>query len=113
MIKDNSNTAKLVYILYLTSFIFLITGIIGLIMAYINLNDAPLWLQSHYKFQIRTFWLGMLYLFTGVFILGNATFAFVWITILALFFWFTIRCIKGLKYIDTKQAHPTPTSWFF
>ena len=54
----NSSTAKLVYILYLVGLVFGITGIIGVIVAYVNKGDAPEWMQSHYRFQIRTFWMG-------------------------------------------------------
>ena len=55
--------AKIVYILYLVSLLFGITGIIGVVMAYINKDDAPEWLQTHYQFQIRTFWIGALFIF--------------------------------------------------
>ena len=55
--------AKIVYILYLVSLLFGITGIIGVVMAYINKDDAPEWVQTHYQFQIRTFWIGALFIF--------------------------------------------------
>ncbi|MXZ09042.1 MAG: hypothetical protein F4Y79_06295, partial [Gemmatimonadetes bacterium] len=51
-----SGTAKIVYILYLAELVVGITGLIGVIMAYVNRSDAPEWLASHYRFQIRTFW---------------------------------------------------------
>jgi len=38
--------AKIIYVLYLVSFILGITGIIGLIMAYIYKGDARDWLKS-------------------------------------------------------------------
>ena len=53
-----AGTAKLVYILYLVSLLIGITAIVGLIIAYVNRDDAPGWLQTHYRFQIRTFWIG-------------------------------------------------------
>jgi len=30
-------------------------------MAYIYKGDAPDWLKSHYRYQIRKFWIGILY----------------------------------------------------
>lgn len=57
--------AKIVYILYLVGVVFGITGLIGVVMAYIYKSDAPEWLSSHYQFQIRTFWIGLLYLVVG------------------------------------------------
>src|SRR5438477_11416343 len=49
-----ADTAKIVYILYLVSLIFGLTSIVGVIMAYVNRADAPGWVRSHYRFQIRT-----------------------------------------------------------
>ena len=58
---DITGTARIIYILYLVGVAFGITGLIGVIMAYANRSDAPEWLASHYRFQIRTFWLCLLY----------------------------------------------------
>jgi uncharacterized membrane protein len=103
-------TANLIYILYLLSLIFGVTSLVGLIMAYINKGDAPEWLQSHYRFHIRTFWIGLL---LGV--VGAVTAAFV-VGILILVFlcvWWIVRCVKGMKYIARGSAHPDPASWMF
>ena len=43
----SGSTAKIVYILYLVGILFGITGLVGVVMAYINKSDAPEWLQSH------------------------------------------------------------------
>ena len=89
-------TAKLVYILYLASLIVGVTGIIGLIMAYVYRADAPEWVKTHYRFQIRTFWIGLLYAFlsllTVIIIVGIFFGAFTVI-------WWIVRCVKGLKLL--------------
>ncbi len=103
-------TANLIYILYLLSLIFGVTSLVGLVMAYINKGDAPEWVQSHYRFQIRTFWIGLL---LGV--IGAVTVAF-GVGILILVFlcvWWIVRCVKGMKYISQGSAHPDPASWMF
>jgi uncharacterized membrane protein len=103
-------TAKIVYILYLVGIVFGITGIVGVVMAYINSSDAPDWLKSHYQFQIRTFWIG------GLYILIGALLSIVVIGYLVLLFWviwLIVRCIKGMKSLDLKTAHPNPTGWMF
>ncbi len=79
-------------------------------MAYINKSDAPEWLQSHYRFQIRTFWIGVLYMMIGV-ILTLALIGY--LIILFWVIWLIVRCIKGMKTLDNKQAHPNPTGWMF
>ena len=49
---STDRTAKTIYILYLVGLVFGITSIIGIVMAYLNQNDSPEWLKSHYRFQI-------------------------------------------------------------
>ncbi len=108
--KDESTTAKLVYILYLASLVFGITGIIGVIIAYVNKGDGSHWLDSHYRFQIRTFWIGLLYTLIGaitVFILIG------YLILLCTVIWMIVRCVVGFKYINRQQAYPAPGSWLF
>ena len=57
----STSNAQIIYILYLVSLVVGVTGIVGVIMAYVYRGEAPDWLQSHYRFQIRTFWIGLLY----------------------------------------------------
>lgn len=103
-------TAKLVYILYLVGIVFGITGIVGVVMAYINKDEAPDWLKSHYQFQIRTFWIGGLYLLIGtllsVILIG-------WLVILFWVVWLIVRAVKGMKFLDAKETHPNPSGWMF
>lgn len=102
--------AKIVYILYLVSLLFGITGIIGVVMAYINKDDAPEWLQTHYQFQIRTFWIGALFIFLGsilsVILIG-------WFLLLFWVVWLIVRSVKGMKALDEEKAIDNPTSWVF
>ena len=99
-----------VYVLYLVSLLVGITSIVGVIMAYVNRDAAPAWLQGHYRFQIRTFWIGLLYA-----VIGTAT-APIGIGVLILFFalvWFIIRCVKGMVVLNGGREHPDPASWLF
>lgn len=101
---------RLVYILFLVNILVPFLGIIGVVMAYVNKDDVPEWLQSHYQFQIRTFWFGLVYVVLGwilaVLIIGYFILFFTAI-------WVIIRCVKGMKYLDSHQAHPNPTAWMF
>jgi uncharacterized membrane protein len=49
-------------------------GIIGVIIAYLNHADVPAWVKTHCRFQIRIFWIGLLYAFlsllTAIIIVG-------------------------------------------
>ncbi|MDO6563014.1 hypothetical protein Q4488_06405 [Amphritea sp. 1_MG-2023] len=108
--SDKGSNAKIIYILYLASLIFGITGLVGLIMAYVNKADAPEWLKSHYQWQIRTFWMALLYTVIGII---TASFLIGFLILLLNVVWFIIRCIKGLSALDKQQPLPQPTSWLF
>jgi uncharacterized membrane protein len=58
--------ALIVYILYFMSYITGLTALIGVIIAHLQLKDADALLRTHYRFQIRTFWIGILYLVIGI-----------------------------------------------
>ncbi|NOQ94355.1 MAG: hypothetical protein GQ547_06955 [Methylophaga sp.] len=109
-IQVSTTTPKLIYILFLANIIVPLLGLIGVVMAYVNKDDAPEWLQTHYQFQIRTFWIGLLYLFISgllsVIMIGFVT----WIATIV---WIIIRAINGMKYLEAKEAHPNPTAWMF
>jgi uncharacterized membrane protein len=106
----SAGSAKIIYILYLISIVIGITAVVGLIMAYVNRDDAPEWLKSHYRFQIRTFWIGALYLFMGVLLSQVVIGLFI---ILFWLLWLIVRCARGMKYLDRQQAHPAPEGWMF
>ena len=108
--STSTGTAKIVYFLYLASIIINIIAIVGLILVYVNKDDAPAWLESHYRFQIRTFWMAVFYWVTGIMLLH---FIIGWVVLLFLFFWLIVRCAKGLKYIDRREAYPNPETWLF
>ena len=108
--NNSSSIAKVIYILLIIGTIIGITGIIALIMAYVNKDDSSHWLQTHYRFQIRTFWIGILYA-----VIGAITFNIVigYFILLFTFFWLIIRCAKGLKQLEDNQPVKNLTSWFF
>ena len=108
--KADGGTAKIIYILYLVSLLLGITSIIGVIMAYVNKGSGPDWLESHYRFQIRTFWIGLL-----IAVIGIVTSA-IFIGVLILLFyvvWLIVRCVKGMKFLDLQQPLPDEKSWLF
>lgn len=108
--RATEGTAKIIYILYLVGIVVGVTAIIGLILAYLHRNNAEDWLKSHYQFQIRTFWIGVLYTAIGgiltLIVVGYAVFLF-WLV------WLIVRCVKGIKYLNDNKAHPTPKGWLF
>ncbi len=108
--QNSQSTAKVVYLLMLVNIIVQFLGIIGVIIAYVHKSGAPAWLQTHYQFQIRTFWIGLLLIVGGIFLWSAGVGA---IILLFWLVWLIVRCVKGMKYLDQNQPHPNPTTWLF
>lgn len=106
----NTDMAKIIYVLYLVGLLTALTSLVGVVMAYIYRDEAPDWLKTHYTFQIRTFWLMLLYAFI-CFLLTFALIGMLLFFVLAV--WWIIRCVKGLTYLDQRVAYPDPEGWGF
>ena len=91
-----------VYILYLASYLLGITALIGLILAYVSRKGADTVSRSHFDYQIRTFWIGLLVGIIGIIL------SFVLVGYLVLFgllLWTLYRIITGMiKLLDNKPA---------
>jgi uncharacterized membrane protein len=59
---SNSQLAFAVYILYFVGYFTVVTAIVGVIIAHVQAGSSDPALNTHYRFQIRTFWIGLLYL---------------------------------------------------
>lgn len=65
-LKSLRNLAQTVYGLYALSYFAGVTAIVGIIINYVKKEEvAGTWLESHFRWQIRTFWFGMLWAFIG------------------------------------------------
>ncbi|HEY5065312.1 MAG TPA: hypothetical protein VIJ04_10910 [Xanthobacteraceae bacterium] len=110
-VVSNTQLALAVYILYLASYVVGITALVGVIIAHVQIGStADPMLRSHYQWQIRTFWIGLLYFVIGVVL------CFILVGILVLLFWFIwtiVRTIKGLLALNENQSIANPTSWLF
>jgi uncharacterized membrane protein len=110
-VGSDTTVALVIYVLYFVAYFTGITALVGVIMAHIQVGSTsdPL-LVSHYRFQIRTFWIGLLYLVVGYLLI------IVLIGFLILLWWFIwslIRNIKGVLALNERRPIPDPTSWLF
>jgi uncharacterized membrane protein len=97
--------ALIVYILYFVAYFTGITALVGVIIAHIQVGSADPMLSTHYRFQIRTFWIGLLYVVIGTIL----TFAVVGIRGVVL----VVRVVAGAQYqgrarLERKQADREP-----
>lgn len=105
---DSEKSAKtittVIYALYAASFLIGITAIVAIVMNYVKKDDvAGTFLESHFRWQIRTFWFGLLW---GV--LGAITMLLIvgWFVLIADGVWIIYRIVKGwLRLNDNKQMY--------
>jgi uncharacterized membrane protein len=102
--------AFIVYVLYLVGYFNGFTKLIGVIIAHVQLGSGDPVADSHYQFQIRTFWIGLLYILVGV-VLIVVLVGFV--VLLWWFVWSLVRNIKGLLLLNDNKPVANPTSWLF
>jgi uncharacterized membrane protein len=108
-LEPGKTTLHIIYILYLVSFVISgIPALIGVVMAYINRNKSAAWLETHYTWLIRTFWIGLLYSFISVILM--LVFIGV-IVVIAVAVWVIIRCIIGLQALGRGEPIRNPQSW--
>ena len=108
-LQDDKTLPGVIYALHIAG---VVTGgltcLIGAILAYISRKDAPEWLASHYEFQIRTFWLALLFSVAGIILtpVGIGVVALV-----ATGLWLVVRAVVGLSTLLKGQPYPTPKNW--
>ncbi len=104
------NLPLVVYLLYLAGLVMPAASLVGVVVAYIN-RDAQNALEfSHFTFQIGTFWKALLGAFVGAIL---ALVVVGWFVLFALYIWWIIRCVKGLKWLNQGAEVPHPSSWLF
>ncbi|WP_297514779.1 DUF4870 family protein [uncultured Caulobacter sp.] len=108
-LQDDKSLPVIVYALHIAG---VTTGgftcLIGAIIAYVSRKDAPDWLASHYQFQIRTFWLALL--FSVISLILTAVGVGV-VMLVAVGLWLVVRSIVGLSTLLKGQPYPMPKNW--
>ena len=107
---DNMDGPKLVYILYFIGFIVAITTLAGLIVAYLKRGEAGPNATTHFTFQIRTFWIGLLFSLIGI---VTSVIFIGFLIMAATVVWALIRLIKGFMLASDNKPVPDPTTWLW
>ena len=106
--KKGKDLALLVYILQAVGFVIGLTWIVGLIINYVKRDDVRgTWVESHFDWQIKTFWIGLAIMIVGwitVWILIG------WLILLAGTVWGIYRVVKG--WLALNDAKPLGSGLF-
>ena len=113
--QEEKSVTKIVHAVYLLQalsfFVPCILMIIAVIINYLKRSDAiGTWLESHFIWQIRTFWYGILWIIVGsllaiftAVIAGPFSIGVLFVTALGAIVWLLYRIIKGwLRLNDGK-----------
>ncbi|MCL6556269.1 MAG: hypothetical protein K6T56_07915 [Burkholderiales bacterium] len=92
------------YGLYAAALLFPVTAIAALILDYIKRDEARgTWLESHFAWQIRTFWFMLLWVVVGM----AAFFILIgWLVLVAAGIWFIYRVVFG--WVSLNDGRPMP-----
>ena len=94
--------AMIVYILQIASIAVGITLIAAVIINYVKRSDVEgTWLESHFRWQIRTFWWSLLWFGVGLALLVVVVGLFV---LIAAAMWLLYRAIKGWLELEERRA---------
>ena len=96
--------ALLVYLLQLLTLLFGITTIIGVLVNHTKLGTVRgSSAESHFRWQILTFWIALAVFTTGLVLDGTAGSYL----LISAIIWLYYRAVKGLLYLRKKQQAPT------
>ena len=92
------------------AFLFCWPSIIAVILNYVNRGEARgTWLESHFRWQIRTFWFGLLWVvLCGLFIVLTLGIGILiaWLPLGVVGLWFIYRIARGwLRLVDRRPMY--------
>lgn len=94
--------AATVYALQAVGLFIGITYIIAVIINYVKASDVKgTWIESHFRWQIRTFWFSILWA-----VIGALTYLLIigYFILLAVAVWVIYRIVKGAVYLKNNRA---------
>ena len=96
------------------AFVFGWPSIIAVIINYVKKGEARgTWLESHFRWQIRTFWFALAWivligLVGGVLTLVLVGFAILWVGLFLLGIWAIYRIARGWLALQDRRPMPVP-----
>ena len=103
------NRPTIISLLYLASCVLMVSGLVGLVLAYVWKGEPhEEWESSHYTYLIRTFWLGLVGTVASL-LLMIVLIGFILIAVVAVLV--IVRCVLSLVNAQKQQPMPNPETW--
>jgi uncharacterized membrane protein len=106
------NRPTIISLLYVGSFLAGVTSIIGVILSYVWKNEPhEAWEDSHYRYHIRTFWMG--FVWSLVALVGSIVtlFLLAWVLFPLVALWFAARAVKSLLAAQKQEPVANVETW--
>lgn len=106
----DANHPTIISLCYLGSFITGISGLVGIVLAYVWKDEAQDWERSHYTYLIRTFWIGFA---------ASIVSAILWVILIGFFMslavmvWVAVRSVMSLIKAQKREPMPDPETLLF
>lgn len=107
-LEPGPTNVQVIYASYLLGFVIGITPLIGIVLAYMNRGKAGGWIETHYTWAIRTFWIGILY---GLIALVLSVILIGFLLMLAVAVWVIVRVVIGFQAVGRGGPIRNPESW--
>lgn len=99
----NKDITQIIYGLYAAAVIGIPTNIVGIVMNYIKRDDVVGTLyESHFRWQMRTFWFTLLWGFLGGILILAMGLGF--LVLAVLYVWYIYRIVKGWLRLNEGKA---------
>jgi len=99
--KADYTLTTIIYALYAGSLLTGITGLVAIVMNYVKRGElADTMLQSHFRWQIRTFWFSLLWAAIGV---ATTVILIGFVILFADTIWYIYRIVKGWINLNDKK----------
>lgn len=107
-LEPGKTNIQVIYVLYLVGFIIGISAVVGIVLAYLNRGKSEPWVETHYTWAIRTFWIAVLGAIVSMLLM---VIGIGFLLMIALAVWVIVRCVVGLQRAGRNEAIRDPYSW--
>lgn len=107
-LEPGPTNIKVIYVLYLAGLIIGLTVVVGIVLAYLNRGKSDAWVETHYEWAIRTFWIGVLFAAISMVLM---VIGIGWLLYIAVMVWVIVRTVIGLQAVSRGEPIKNPESW--
>lgn len=112
--KGETTAPFIIYVLYLLGYFGWIPMVAGVVIAYMSKDSSPGWVAEHYRFQIRTFWISIVYICSAVFMIFTVILMLPGVLLSTLtVVWMIVRAVRGLVALQRQEPPSNVSTWLY